>query len=85
MTWVPTARVEMAAVAATPETMATGEPTFAPSIWNWTTPLAVAGVTVAVKVTASENNDGLSEDARASEVAALITTWPPVSVPVTVL
>jgi hypothetical protein len=73
--WVVTLRLLIAALVACPLTRVTGEPEGEPSTVNWTVPLAVDGVTVAVKVMPSPKTDGLAEDATAVLELAAFTVW----------
>jgi hypothetical protein len=66
MTWLPTDRLLVAALVATPPTRLTGLPKFVPSITNCTVPdsvpLPAAAATVAVKVTPWPDRDGLTDE-----------------------
>jgi hypothetical protein len=72
---VVTLRLLIAALLAWPLTSVTGEPEGEPSTLNWTVPVAVDGVTVAVKVTAWPKVDGLTDEATAVVLVALLTVW----------
>src|SRR5215472_15674173 len=71
MEWLPTARLETVS-AAVPLVSATLPITTAPS-WNLTVPVAVAGDTAAVNVTARPLSDGFREDAKLTLVTSLRT------------
>ena len=64
MVWLPTDRLLMAPLVATPLVRFTALPKFVPSITNWTVPVGVPEVaaTVAVKVTLWPNTDELAEE-----------------------
>ncbi len=63
----------MAGLVALPSTSEIGVPKSAPSIWNCTDPLAVAGLTVAVKLTGLEKTEGLAEEATLRDEPAFST------------
>src|SRR5690348_9264231 len=71
MEWLPAARLERVSEAE-PLVNATIPITVPPS-WNWTAPVAVAGKTRAVNVTAWPVRDGFSDEARPTAAAALAT------------
>jgi len=65
----------MAAEVAEPEVSVIAEPMALPLSKNWTVPVAVELLTVAVKVTDWPKSEGFTEDAKAVVVLALLTTW----------
>jgi hypothetical protein len=84
---VPSASVEMLPEVAEPETNVTGEPNALPSIANCTVPVGVpapgaAAVTFAVKLTVWPYFEGFRLEATVVVELALLTTWPPLNVPV---
>jgi hypothetical protein len=70
--WLPWARVEVVYIAL-PEVSGIVARTVAPSI-NCTEPVAAAGVSVAVKVTAWVGFEGFKLDATAAELAGFTTS-----------
>jgi hypothetical protein len=84
ITRVPTARLVVAGLVATPlPSNVTGVPRFAPSTLNWAVPAGVPDplVTVAVNVTLWPNTDGFPDDDTVVVVGIGFTTWPPSRVP----
>ena len=81
---VPTARAE-SWIVAWPLVKLTGAPKFAPSTANCTVPplsnVPELAVSTAVKVTAWPKVEGLAEELKLVVVLALLTIWPPLSVP----
>ncbi len=80
MVWPATDKLLVAALVATPLLRLTGLPKFVPSIWNCTVPVSVPlpwppAATVAVKVTAWPDTEGLDEETTTVLVLALATVW----------
>ena len=87
---VPAGRDEIAALLALPPASVTALPKFTPLVLNCTVPVGVpapgdTAVTVALKVTDWPNTEGLTDEFTAVELLALLTVWPPASVPLLVL
>ncbi len=62
---------------AVPPDSVTGLPRLALSVLNWTVPVAVFGLTVAVKMTDCPTADGLAEEVKLVVVAIVVTISAP--------
>src|ERR1700722_1332811 len=73
MEFVPAASVEVLYVARPLESV-TGDPKFAPPLWNCIVPVAADGDTVAVNVTEEPYVEGFNDDVTATVVDVPLTT-----------
>ena len=71
---MPADSVAVLPLVAEPPLTATGEPKLVPSILNCTVPVAVFGVTVAVKLTEFPNVEGFNDELTAVLLLAWFTT-----------
>ena len=81
---MPPERVVVAALTALPPERLTGMPKFTVSILNWTVPVAVLGVIVAVNATDCANAEGFTDEVNDVELDDGFTVCPPERLPVLV-